>query len=65
MSVELSKTTNDYEGAALPLVHADYPHNPGDPYDCPACEAECFCSRILGTMDYTKCVFCALLEEEA
>lgn len=25
------------------IPHADYPHEPGRLYDCPACEAQCFC----------------------
>lgn len=45
--------------------HVDYPHNPGQLYDCPACEAECLCNPIkimLG--EETQCVFCASLESE-
>lgn len=41
-------------------VHVDYPHRPGALYDCPACENECFCENSL---EYSKCVFCASLEE--
>jgi len=26
------------------MDHVDYPHTPGYLYDCPACEAECFCT---------------------
>lgn len=33
-------------------AHADYPHEPGRLYDCPACEAKCHC-----TPGYTQCVF--------
>jgi hypothetical protein len=40
--------------------HVDYPHQPGTLYDCPACEAECFCSDEL-----VCCVRCAGTEEEA
>jgi hypothetical protein len=41
-----------------PSNHADYPHSPGTLYDCPACEAECFCD------DGFQCVHCALEEEQ-
>jgi len=34
------------------LAHADYPHEPGRLYDCPACEDHCHC-----TPGYTQCVF--------
>lgn len=27
----------------MSLEHSDYPHWPGQLYDCPGCEAECFC----------------------
>jgi len=40
------------EGPADPVQHADYPHEPGRLYDCPACEARCHCTP--GT---TTCVF--------
>ncbi len=32
--------------------HANYPHEPGHLYDCPACEASCHC-----TAGYTQCVY--------
>lgn len=32
--------------------HADYPHEPGRLYDCPACEARCHC-----TPGHTQCVY--------
>jgi hypothetical protein len=35
-----------------PEQHADYPHEPGRLYDCPACEASCHC-----TAGYTQCVY--------
>jgi hypothetical protein len=38
-------------GTAEPQ-HADYPHEPGRLYDCPACEASCHC-----TPGYTQCVY--------
>lgn len=38
--------------------HVDYPHEPGRPYDCPACQAQCFC-----TPDTTMCVHCATERE--
>lgn len=43
------------------IVHADYPHVPGQLYDCEACEAHCFCAGAPGG---TRCVFCALLADE-
>lgn len=33
-------------------AHADYPHEPGALYDCPACEARCYCAEGL------ECVYC-------
>lgn len=42
--------------------HADYPHNPGALYDCPACESRCFCQALGYT---SQCVFCAIRAEEA
>lgn len=42
-----------------PVAHVDYPHTPGTLYDCPACEAECFCA------DGFQCVHCALEQEQA
>lgn len=33
--------------------HADYPHNPGALYDCPACQSQCFCD------DMGLCLHCA------
>jgi hypothetical protein len=51
-----------YEGATLPLIHSDYPHEPGRLYDCPACEAECWCTGRPGD---EQCIFCASLESEA
>lgn len=41
-----------------PVEHVDYPHTPGTLYDCPACEAECFCT------DGFQCVHCALEAEQ-
>jgi hypothetical protein len=32
--------------------HADYPHEPGRLYDCPACESRCNC-----TAGYTQCIY--------
>jgi hypothetical protein len=29
--------------AAVEREHSDYPHHPGRLYDCPACEARCWC----------------------
>jgi hypothetical protein len=42
-----------------PVEHVDYPHTPGTLYDCPACEAACFCT------DGFQCVHCALAAEQA
>jgi hypothetical protein len=42
-----------------PVDHVDYPHHPGTLYDCPACEATCFCT------DGFQCVHCALDAEQA
>jgi hypothetical protein len=41
-----------------PVEHVDYPHTPGTLYDCPACEARCFCT------DGFRCVHCALEAEQ-
>jgi hypothetical protein len=41
------------------MEHTDYPHFPGALYDCPACEAECFCD---GTG--FECVHCEIENEE-
>jgi hypothetical protein len=43
---------------AQPVRHVDYPHTPGTLYDCPACEAECFCA------DGFRCLHCALQAEQ-
>jgi hypothetical protein len=32
--------------------HNDYPHNPGQLYDCAACENNCFCDGV------DECVYC-------
>jgi hypothetical protein len=37
-----------------PVVHVDYPHQPGTLYDCPVCETRCFCD------DSFVCVHCTL-----
>jgi hypothetical protein len=39
-------------GCGTEPQHADYPHEPGRLYDCPACEASCHC-----TPGYTQCVY--------
>lgn len=66
MSVNLEKRlafdASAYEGEELPLPHSVYPHNPGQLYDCPACETECWCTGRPGD---TQCIFCASLEGEA
>ncbi len=38
--------------------HASYPHWPGMLYDCPACEAECFCEEGF------VCIACATMLDE-
>ncbi|WP_143234409.1 DUF6197 family protein [Paractinoplanes atraurantiacus] len=48
----------DQPTAEQPSEHVDYPHQPGTLYDCPACEASCFCAS--GVL----CVHCALLAEK-
>ncbi len=40
-------------------AHADYPHQPGTLYDCPACESSCFCG------DGFECVHCAIAADNA
>lgn len=42
-----------------PVVHADYPHEPGTLYDCPSCEVACFCTGDV------RCVYCAIEAESA
>ena len=44
-------------GSPEPVRHVDYPHTPGTLYDCPACEAGCFCT------DSYACVRCAIAAE--
>lgn len=61
----LKKVANGYTGHAYSGVfsytdtdkrptmeHADYPHQPGTLYDCPACETYCYCEYDNGV-----CVF--------
>lgn len=43
------------------MEHADYPHLPGALWDCPACEAECFCEPLPAAQ--YPCVFCDAEEE--
>ena len=35
--------------------HISYPHHPGEIYDCPACESQCFCEPGM-----SECVYCSL-----
>lgn len=51
-----SKTPSDRPTSPLDL-HTDYPHQPGTLYDCPACEATCFCT------DRNQCAHCAIEAE--
>jgi hypothetical protein len=58
----------DGDAVAAP-PHADYPHNPGTLYDCPQCEAMCFCTELYGEQrdasTFDVCIHCALtLESE-
>lgn len=50
--------------------HADYSHEPGQLYDCPRCENQCFCAQVqAGQIDDaentepTICVHCELESE--
>lgn len=52
------------------IEHADYPHEPGTLYDCPACEAVCFCNELAADYSITseddegpECVACELAKE--
>lgn len=38
--------------------HAAYPHLAGSLFDCPACEAVCYCKP-----DETHCVHCSIADE--
>lgn len=40
------------ESATAEADHSDYPHWPGTLYDCPACEARCYCDA-----DSAECVY--------
>lgn len=37
------------------LTHADYPHNPGELYDCEACQSACHCQVIGVTCVADEC----------
>lgn len=56
--VPLEMVTEYVEGAAPlshePIAHVNYPHEPGRLYDCPACEARCWCDSDPGT---TECIY--------
>lgn len=52
---QLQVETELVEGMTLPmLAHANYPHEPGRLYDCPACDRRCWCDAAHWT---TECVF--------
>jgi hypothetical protein len=55
------RTKCDADFDEIGVRHADYPHNPGTLYDCPACEQVCHCDAddvvTLGD-DREKCVHC-------
>jgi hypothetical protein len=40
---------------ALRIPHADYPHESGRLYDCPSCEAACWCGDL---RTETPCIYC-------
>lgn len=42
------------------MNHADYPHEPGTLYDCPACETVCHCDPSTGF----QCLACVTLFDE-
>lgn len=57
------------------VKHADYPHMSGALYDCPVCEATCFCDELnkdiselghreAGAYEPTVCVHCAIEAEQ-
>lgn len=59
------KPIQEHEIGSAGVGHVNHPHRPGYLYDCPACEAECFCDADSGS---TCCIFCSnendrLLEE--
>jgi hypothetical protein len=43
------------------IQHSVYPHEWGWLFDCPGCEAECFCEPEEGT---EECVYCYLVMQE-
>jgi len=50
------------DGTTMILIHhANYPHEAGRLFDCPACESTCLCSGFPG---HTQCVFCDGLESD-
>lgn len=54
---EMSATAMALSEETMSVQHADYPHDPGTLYDCPACEGTCHCT------DGFVCVRCADQEE--
>jgi hypothetical protein len=48
----ISAAMDAAEAGELDEPHADYPHEPGRLYDCPACESHCYCRP-----GETECVF--------
>lgn len=43
---------------SITITHIAYPHIAGYVYDCPACEAACFCGPAVAEGTATPCVFC-------
>jgi hypothetical protein len=55
VTAALRAAADEWDRHHQPVVsHVDYPHQPGALYDCPACEATCFCA------DGVVCVHCAI-----
>jgi len=52
---------SEYEG--MPL-HVSYPHEYDRLYDCPGCEAECWCDNVAILLgEQTECIFCESLHD--
>lgn len=56
------KETEEHEIGSAGVGHVNYPHHPGYLYDCPACEAECFCDADAIS---SLCIYCTLEFEAA
>lgn len=51
-SGSMSSPTRDWVKIDPTIEHVDYPHEPGRLFDCPACDARCYCSA-----DTAECVY--------